>query len=80
MIQVDIPELNPDFINFINLMNQHGEDSIVITRNGNPVITLTRPVPAPAKKRIGVAKGKFTVPEDFDKWDSDVADMFEGYL
>lgn len=33
-----------------------------------------------SSKRIGVAKGKFAVPDDFDKWDANVADVFEGYL
>ena len=31
-------------------------------------------------QRIGVAKGKFTVPDDFDKWDADIASIFEGYF
>ena len=33
-----------------------------------------------AKKRIGMAKGKFTIPKDFDKWDDEIEDMFEGEL
>lgn len=27
-------------------------------------------------KRIGIAKGKFKMPEDFDKWDKDIEEMF----
>lgn len=29
-------------------------------------------------KRIGVGKGILDDPEDFDKWDDEVADLFEG--
>lgn len=31
-------------------------------------------------KRIGAAKGKFTIPENFDEMDKDIENMFEGYL
>ena len=27
-------------------------------------------------KRIGIAKGKFKMLEDFDKWDKDIEEMF----
>ena len=27
-------------------------------------------------KRIGIAKGKFKMPKDFDKWDKDIEEMF----
>ena len=29
-------------------------------------------------KRLGTAKGKFTIPDDFDHWDDEIADLFEG--
>ena len=28
--------------------------------------------------RIGAAKGKIVVPKDFDKWDREIEEMFEG--
>lgn len=28
-------------------------------------------------KRLGTAKGKFTIPDDFDNWDEEIADLFE---
>lgn len=31
-------------------------------------------------KRIGGAKGKFTVPENFDEMDKDIKEMFADYL
>lgn len=30
-------------------------------------------------QRIGIAKGKFAVPEDIDQYNDEIADMFGGY-
>ena len=30
----------------------------------------------PKVKRIGVAEGKIKIPDDFDKWDSEIEEMF----
>lgn len=51
------------------------ESEIVIARNGKPAARL---VPIAAKKpiRLGLAKGKFTVPEDFDRDDEYIASLF----
>ena len=29
-----------------------------------------------ADKRIGLAEGKFKIPDDFDKWDKEIEEMF----
>ncbi|MFN7551042.1 MAG: type II toxin-antitoxin system Phd/YefM family antitoxin [Pseudomonadota bacterium] len=43
-----------------------GED-VVVSRNGRPLVRLTR-LESPARKvRLGVLKGRLTVPDDFDK-------------
>ena len=39
-------------------------------------INQNRPTIAKPKKRLGIAKGKFTIPEDFDRWDDEIADLF----
>ena len=31
-------------------------------------------------KRIGVAEGKFKVPDEFDAWDKEIEEMFGGEL
>lgn len=55
------------------------ESEILIARNGRPVAKL---VPlnaaANAKPRLGVAKGKFDVPESIDELNDAVAAMFQG--
>ena len=30
------------------------------------------------EKRVGIARGEFVVPDDFDKYNDEIADMFEG--
>lgn len=55
------------------------EAEIVIARNGKPAARL---VPVAAKpdvsKRIGIAKGQFVVPDDWDRDDEAIAAMFYG--
>jgi prevent-host-death family protein len=54
-----------------------GED-IVIMRSGRPLVRLTVVEGAPAKRRLGTAKGDFTVPLDFDEpLPADLLDEFE---
>jgi hypothetical protein len=48
-----------------------------IIRDGRPVARLLPMTSAP-KKRIGVAQGKFTVPDDIDPQNADIAHRFYG--
>ncbi len=51
-------------------------DEIVIARHGQPVARL---VPVPKQNtdhRIGIATGEFEVPDDIDRHNSDVAQLF----
>ena len=36
--------------------------------------------PTPVSKRIGVAKGRFKAPDDLDKYNEEIAEMFGGEL
>ena len=54
------------------------ETEIVIARNGRPVARLVPIRPTARDKRIGVAKGKFLVPEDIDADNAAVAALFNG--
>ena len=80
MIQVSVREAKTDLSKLIRLVESKREDEVQIARNGRPVVKIVLIQPIPASKRIGVAEGKFIVPDDFDKWDSEVAELFEGYL
>jgi len=51
---------------------------IIIARNGRPAAKLVPMDAVPAGKRIGVAKGKFKVPDSIDAHNEEVARMFLG--
>lgn len=55
-----------------------GED-VVVSRNGRPLVRITRLEPAPRRIHFGLLKGKLKVPPNFDAplGDSVLAD-FEG--
>ena len=48
---------------------------ITIARNGKPAARLV-PVPVKRPIRLGLAKGQFTVPDDFDADDEAIAELF----
>ena len=54
------------------------EKEIVIARNGRPAAKLVPIGVASLGNRIGVAKGKFEVPDDIDLHNDEVARLFTG--
>ena len=78
MMQVNILEAKTDFSKLIRLIETNREDEIRVARNGRPVVKITAIEKKPVSKRIGVAKGKFTMPDDFDVDNEAIADLFLG--
>ena len=66
MMQVSVREAKTDLSKLIRLVESKREDEVQIARNGKPVVKIVLIEPVPASKRIGVAEGKFTVPDDLD--------------
>lgn len=57
---------------------ESGERSeVVIARNGRPVARLTSLRPASPQRRLGVAKGCFTVPASIDAANPLIQELFE---
>lgn len=54
------------------------EKEIVIARNGRPAAKLVPVEAGSPGSRIGVAKGKFDVPESIDLHNDEVARLFRG--
>lgn len=54
------------------------EREIIIARNGRPAARLVPIQAGPAGPRIGIAKGKFSVPDDIDAHNEEVAELFLG--
>ena len=78
MMQVNILEAKTDFSKLIRLLETKREDAITVARNGKPVVRMTLINQTPVSKRIGVARGKFTVQGDFDADNGEIADMLTG--
>lgn len=77
-MQVGVFEAKTDFSRLIRLVESKREESITIARNGRPVAKIVPYDNAPVSKRIGVAKGKFEVPDDFDAGNEEIAAMLMG--
>lgn len=74
MVQVNMLEAKTDLPKLVRLLEAHQEDVILIARDGTPVVEMKLAKRKPISKRIGVAKGKLHVPDDFDRWDSEITD------
>lgn len=56
-----------------------GEESeFVISRNGKPVARMVPIAQPDVSRRIGIAQGEFSIPENIDGSNQDVADLFYG--
>lgn len=78
MTQVNMLEAKTDLSKLVKLLETKQEDVIYLARNGTAVVQMTLIPKKPAGKRIGVAEGKFRVPDEFDAWDKEIEEMFGG--
>ena len=78
MIQVSVREAKADLSKLIRLIENKREDEVQIARNGRPVVKLVLINPVPTSKRIGVAEGKFVVPDDLDAGNDEIAASLTG--
>ena len=77
-MQVNVFEAKTEFSKLIRLIESRREESIIVARNGKPVVKIVPIDSAPVSKRIGIAKGAFTVPDDFDADNEEIAAMLTG--
>ena len=78
MLPVNMFQAKSSLSRLVEAIEQGSEREIIIARNGKPAAKLV-PIDAPAPgQRIGVAKGKFQVPDDIDTHNQEVADLFLG--
>ncbi len=78
MLQVNILEAKTEFSKLIRLLESKREDAITVARNGKPVVKITLINDTPVSQRIGIAKGKFNIPSDFDADNEEIADVLSG--
>jgi len=53
-----------------------GNDQVVITRRGKPVVRLAPLSEQNTSKRIGIARGQFSIPDDIDRTNETIATIF----
>lgn len=76
-MQVNIHEAKTDFSKLIRILESKKEEYITVARNGKPVARLTLIEETPISKRIGISKGNFKAPDDFDACNEEAAAMLK---
>ena len=80
-MQVNVLEAKTGFSKLIRILESGKEESITVARNGKPVVKITLVDQPAVSKRIGIARGKFKAPDDFDANNEEAAAMLtEGTL
>ncbi|MDP4028653.1 MAG: type II toxin-antitoxin system Phd/YefM family antitoxin [Gallionella sp.] len=78
MPSVNVLQAKSSLSRLVEAIEQGQEREIVIARNGRPAAKLVPMDTVPTGKRIGVAKGKFKMPDSIDAHNDEVARLFLG--
>jgi antitoxin (DNA-binding transcriptional repressor) of toxin-antitoxin stability system len=78
MQSVNMLQAKSSLSRLVEAIEQGQAREIVIARNGRPAAKLVPMDAVPAGQRIGVAKGRFEVPDTIDVHDEEVARLFMG--
>lgn len=78
MTSVNMLQAKSSLSRLVESIEQGEEREIIIARNGRPAARLVPVDALPAGQRIGVARGKFEVPDDIDAHNAEVAALFLG--
>lgn len=78
MQTVNMLEAKTTLSRLVESLEQGEAREIVIARNGRPAARLLPLADSPVGKRIGVARGRFIVPDDIDAHNDEVARRFLG--
>jgi len=70
-------EAKSNLSRLVDAVESGSETEIIIARNGRPAARLV-PLARPSGQRIGVAKGKFIVPDNIDEDNDLIAALFNG--
>lgn len=79
-MQVNILEAKTNLSKLVKLVETGKEEMVVIARYGKPVVKIVTYNEVPVSKRIGVAKGRLRSPDDLDKYNDEIGEMFGGAL
>lgn len=82
MEYVNVHEAKSTLSRLLDAVESGAKSEIVIARNGKPVAKLVAVDVLPPRRpvRLGLAKGKFRLPDDFDADNDYIAKMMTGEL
>ena len=78
MSSVNMLEAKTHLSRLVEAIEQGKEREITIARNGRPVARLVPMDTVDVSRRLGVARGKFEVPDDIDAHNEEVTSLFLG--
>jgi len=78
MLSFNMLQAKSSLSRLVEAIEQGHEREIIIARNGRPAAKLVPIDTVAAGNRIGVAKGKFKVPDSIDAHNDEVAHLFLG--
>lgn len=77
MLQVNMHEAKTRLSQLVKAIESGRESQVIIARHGRPIVRLVRlDTEEETVNRIGVAKGKFTIPEPSEAADQEIARLF----
>jgi len=78
MPSINMLEAKSSLSRLVQRVEAGHEREIIISRNGRPAAKLVALDYTPPAQRLGIAKGKFCVPDDIDAHNAEVAALFMG--
>ena len=75
---VNMMEAKSSLSRLVEAVESGKESEFIIARNGKPAARLVPLEPVRTGKRIGIAEGKFVVPDDIDTCNDIIEAMFDG--
>jgi len=78
MKTVNMLEAKSSLSRLVAAVEEGLEREIIIARNGRPVARLVPIQTSMPQRRMGVAAGKFMVPDEIDESNADIARLFAG--
>lgn len=77
MCQMNVLEAKTNFSKIIAMLENRDEKEVIVAKAGKPVVKIVLwNEYEDVSKRIGIAKGKFKVPDDIDECNDEIARMF----
>ena len=75
-MQVNIQQAHKEFAGYVHMLETGQEPQIIFARHGKPVARLTLCGTQPVARRIGVAKGLLSYPDDLDQFNDEILELF----